>query len=76
MHTTTVRFSREAWAELKAVCERDGIATAQYIREATITRLAQSAVLPREERQDGELAELRRRVERIERALIRAGRRP
>ncbi|MDO8209865.1 hypothetical protein [Conexibacter sp. CPCC 206217] len=71
MHTTTVRFSGETWTQLKEVCERDGIATAQYIREATIARLAQSARLPQVERQDRELDELRGRVERIERALQR-----
>jgi predicted DNA-binding ribbon-helix-helix protein len=43
VHTTTVRFSEETWRELKEVCERDGIATAQYIREATIARLAVSS---------------------------------
>lgn len=71
MHTTTVRFSGETWTLLKEVCERDGIATAQYIREATIARLAQSAKLPQVERHDVELDELRGRVERIERALQR-----
>lgn len=75
MHTTTVRFSAETWAELREVCARDGIAAAAFIREATIARLAQSAILPREERQDEALGELRARVERIERILTRAGRR-
>lgn len=75
MHTTTVRFAGETWTELKEICERDGIATAQYIREATVARLAQSVRALRQERQDHELAELRMRVERIERALIRTARR-
>jgi len=46
MHTTTVRFAGESWAELKEVWERDGVAAAQYIREATIARLAQSIRTP------------------------------
>lgn len=71
MHTTTVRFPGETWKLLKEVCERDGIATAQYIREATIARLAQSAHTPQTERLDREMVELRARVERIERALQR-----
>lgn len=71
MHTTTVRFAGETWQELKVVCERDGIATAQYIREATIARLAQSAQIPRTDRLEEELGELRARVERIERVLHR-----
>jgi hypothetical protein len=74
VHTTTVRFAGETWMQLKEVCERDGIAAAQYIREATIARLAQSAGTPRQERQDRELDELRGRVERIERALMRRAR--
>ena len=76
MHTTTVRFAGETWTELKEICERDGIATAQYIREATVARLAQSARRPRQERQDREVAELRARVERMERVLIRMVGRP
>lgn len=71
MHTTTVRFPGETWRELKVVCERDGIATAQYIREATIARLAQSAQFPRTDRLEEELGELRARVERLERVLAR-----
>ncbi|HEY4276705.1 MAG TPA: hypothetical protein VGM91_00725 [Conexibacter sp.] len=71
MHTTTVRFPRETWRLLKEVCERDRVATAQYIREATIARLAQSAANPQSDRLERELGELRIRVERIERALQR-----
>ena len=71
VHTTTVRFSGETWRDLKEVCERDGIATAQYIREATIARLAQSASQPQVDRLERELGELRVRVERIERLLQR-----
>mgnify|MGYP001113839208 CR=1 FL=1 len=71
MHTTTVRFSGETWRELKRVCERDGIATAQYIREATIAHLARSAAQPRVERLEAELGELRARLERLERLLHR-----
>lgn len=70
MHTTTVRFGEETWAELKAVCERDGIATAQYIREATIARLAAG---PRLDVRP-EVAELRSRVERVERIVARLAR--
>lgn len=71
VHTTTVRFSDETWRELKLVCERDGIATAQYIREATIARLARNAPLPQAEQLTEELSELRARVEQLERLLHR-----
>ena len=71
MHVTTVRFPGETWQLLKEVCERDGVPTAQYIREATVARLAQSAQTPYIQRLDRELNELRLRVERIERLLQR-----
>jgi len=71
VHTTTVRFPGETWRLLKEVCERDGVATAQYIREATIARLAQSAANPQADRLERELGELRIRVERLERVLQR-----
>lgn len=71
VHTTTVRFSAETWQDLKDACERDGVATAQYIREATIARLAQSAHAPRTDRLEHELGELRLRVERLEYLLQR-----
>jgi len=75
MHTTTVRFGAETWAELKEVCERDGIATAAFIREATVARLARSTTTPQLDRHDRELEELRARVERVELALVRVVRR-
>jgi hypothetical protein len=75
MHTTTVRFSRETWVELKEVCAREGIATAAFIREATVARLARSTTTPQLDRHDRELEELRARVERIERVLAHYGRR-
>ena len=71
MQQTSVRFGDETYDTLKARCERDGVPIAQYIREATIARLAQSAHTPQTERLDREMVELRARVERIERALQR-----
>lgn len=66
VHTTTVRFSGETWRDLKAVCEREGIATAQYIREATIARMARSHESEATRALRAELADLRARVERAE----------
>jgi len=43
MHTTTVRFAEDTWRQLKQAAEREGIPAAQYIREATIGRLAVGA---------------------------------
>lgn len=45
MHTTTVRFADDTWHEVKAEAERAGIPVAQYIREATIARLAAGRVV-------------------------------
>lgn len=47
MHTTTVRFDPETWARLKLVTEELGIATADYIRAATLQRLERTAYEPR-----------------------------
>lgn len=71
MHTTTVRFDEETWTTLSAVCDREGLAKAQYVREATVARLASSVMTPVAQRHDDELGELRRRVERLERIVVR-----
>ncbi|HEY4280333.1 MAG TPA: hypothetical protein VGM91_19070 [Conexibacter sp.] len=71
MHTTTVRFDEETWTALSEVCDRDGIAKAQYVREATVARLASSVITPVVQRQAKELGGLRRRVERLERIVVR-----
>lgn len=42
MHTTTVRFDPETWSRLKLVTNDLGIATADYIRAATLQRLERS----------------------------------
>jgi hypothetical protein len=58
MHTTTVRFPIDTWAQLQHACERAGIPAGQYIREATIARLAAGTYA-------AELTALRREIERI-----------
>jgi predicted DNA-binding protein len=69
MHTTTVRFSTETWAQLKAHCLSQGVPAAQYIREATTARLLHSA--PADHAIARELRELTTRVAEIERELRR-----
>jgi hypothetical protein len=71
MHTTTVRFDDETWTTLSEVCEREGIAKSQYVREATVARLASSVMTPQLQRHDDELGDLRRRIERLERFVVR-----
>jgi len=64
LHTTTVRFDADTWAELSAEAERLGVPKATYIREATVRRLGGGVAQP-------ELAGMRRRVEGVERQLER-----
>jgi hypothetical protein len=45
MHQTTVRFGRDLWLVLEQEAERLGVSAAQYVREATLARLAYSAAL-------------------------------
>jgi hypothetical protein len=43
MHQTTVRFGVDLWADLEQTAAGLGISVAQYIREATLARLAYNA---------------------------------
>jgi hypothetical protein len=43
MHQTTVRFGRDLWDVLEQEAERLGVSAAQYIRDATLARLAYAA---------------------------------
>jgi hypothetical protein len=43
MHQTTVRFGRDLWEVLEQEAERLGVSAAQYIRDATLARLAYAA---------------------------------
>jgi hypothetical protein len=43
MRQTTVRFGVDLWADLEREAERGGVSAAQYIRDATLARIAYSA---------------------------------
>jgi hypothetical protein len=43
MHQTTVRFGHDLWTVLEREAERLGVSAAQYVREATLARLAYAA---------------------------------
>jgi hypothetical protein len=43
MHQTTVRFGADLWAQLEQEAASTGVSAAQYVREATLSRLAYSA---------------------------------
>ena len=43
MHQTTLRFAPDLWEAVEVECERLGVSAAQYIREATLARIAYTA---------------------------------
>ena len=65
MHQTTVRFDEDHWRELKLASRRAGVPTAQYIRDATVARLAKSVHL-------AEVVSLRRDVDQLQIQVSRA----
>jgi hypothetical protein len=40
VHETTVRFSDELWVRVQQASRREGISAAQFVREATVARVA------------------------------------
>jgi hypothetical protein len=57
MHQTTVRFGRDLWEVLEQEAERLGVSAAQYIRDATLARLAYAAASQPEARASREAFE-------------------
>ncbi len=43
MHQTTIRFVPRVWEQLEQEARAQGVSSAQYVREATIARLAYDA---------------------------------
>jgi len=43
MHQTTVRFTADLWSQLEAEARAIGVSAAQYVRDATLARLAHTA---------------------------------
>jgi hypothetical protein len=74
VHETTVRFTDELWARVRQTSERDGISAAQFVRDATVARIAveDHQRLLRAEL-DASLRTLDERVQRLEHALRRHG---
>lgn len=62
LHTTTVRFDADTWADLTAEAERLGVGKAVYIREATQARIERS-------RPNADVDRLSARTERLERLI-------
>jgi predicted nucleotidyltransferase len=74
MHETTVRFSDELWARVRQASRRERISAAEFVREATLTRLAveQHLSLLRAE-VDEALKAFADRIGRLEERLHRHG---
>jgi hypothetical protein len=45
MRQTTLRFGEDVWRELEREAKRNGVSAAQYVRDATLARLAYTAGL-------------------------------
>jgi hypothetical protein len=46
MHQTTIRFAEDTWARIELEANASGVSAAQYVREATVARLASPAPMP------------------------------
>lgn len=66
-------FPGDVWCELKCRSQHEGVATAQYIREATIMRLAASRALQADARMHRELDVRLRRLERLMHLVLTSG---
>ncbi|HYV15810.1 MAG TPA: hypothetical protein VE972_07305 [Conexibacter sp.] len=74
MHETTVRFTGELWARVRERSEREGISAAQFIRDATVARIAvEEHVRPLRIELDTTLRALDQRMRRVEHTLGRHG---
>ncbi|MGB2712227.1 MAG: hypothetical protein WBC33_12005 [Conexibacter sp.] len=74
MHETTVRFTDELWARVQQASRREGTSAAQFVREATVARIAVEMHLrPLRSELDAELDKLDDRVRQLEDVLRRHG---
>ena len=74
MHDTTVRFTDELWAQVRHVSRRDGTSAAQYVRDATLARIAVDTQLrPLRREMAAGLRALDSRVGNLEETLRRHG---
>ena len=74
MHETTIRFSDELWARVRQASRRERMSAAEFVREATLARLAvdEHLALVRVEL-DAALHAFADRVGRVEDSLRRHG---
>lgn len=74
LHTTTVRFDADTWAEVVAESDRLGIAHAEYIRGAVLRLIGGAGEHDRLDRLEERCEQLADEVQQVARALIRIGR--
>jgi len=74
VHETTVRFSDELWARVRDASKREGASAAQFVRDATVARIAvDEGVRTLRHDVDAALRRLDERVQAIEHVLRRHG---
>jgi len=73
MHTTTVRFDPETWERLKVRSAELGIATADFIRIATVQRLERLPLETRLLSLEETVSLLARQVDALLRRIVRPG---
>jgi hypothetical protein len=74
LHTTTVRFDADTWAEVVAESDRLGIAHAEYIRGAVLRLIGGAGEHDRLGRLEVRCDQLAEDTQQIARAVIRIGR--
>jgi predicted DNA-binding protein len=74
VHETTVRFTDELWTRVRLISQREGISAAQFVRDATVARIAVEEHLRALRIElDALLRALDQRVQELEQALQRHG---
>jgi predicted DNA-binding protein len=74
MHETTVRFTDELWARVRAASQREGASAAQFVRDATVARIAVDAHVAALRRDvEADVQALGNRVQRMEEQMRRHG---
>lgn len=74
LHETTVRFTDEVWAKVRATSKREGSSAAQFVRDATVAQLATNESVEMLRRDfERSMHNLDVRVQRLEALLRRHG---
>jgi hypothetical protein len=74
VHETTVRFTDELWARVQQASRHEGTSAAQFVRDATLARLAvETHVASLRADLDATIDGLSARIGRIEETLRRHG---